>query len=278
MKDPYLIPDARILDIKPETRDTKTYTLAFVHPSIQEEFNFLPGQFILISVLGVGQAPFSLSSSPLAKKSFSTTIRKIGSLTTTLDKLKPGDKVQVGGPFGNGWPVNPMKGKNVLIIGGGLGLSPLWPVIHVIEARRSDYKNLEILYGAHSPEDCVFIEEYRRLADIENTCASFTVDKVPAGTEWSYNIGLVTSLLNQMESKPDNTVVLICGPGIMMRFVVQDLLKIGFSTEQIYVSLERRMRCGFGQCGHCQIGSKFVCKDGPVFKYADIKGLPDLNI
>ena len=278
MKDPYMRDEAIIVNIKPETKDTKTYTLSFIDKSIQDKFNFVPGQFMLISVLGVGDAAFSISSSPSETGSFSTTIRKVGSLTGALDKLKSGDKLWVGGPFGNGWPVNLMQGKNILIIAGGLGLLPVWPIVHLIRANRQDYGSLEILYGARSPEDCMFIDEYRNLVRIKDTCALLTADTVPDEVRWKYNVGVVTTLFSQMETKPDNTVVLTCGPEIMMHLAIQDLLKKGFSAEQIYVSLERRMKCGFAQCGHCQIGPKFVCKDGPVFRYSDIKDLPDLDI
>jgi len=270
--------EARLLDIRTETADTKTYTLAFTDKAYQSQFTFLPGQCVILSLLGVGHAPFSISSNPLDKKLFSTTIRKVGALTGIMDQLKPGDTIHVSAPFGQGWPMDKMKGKNVLLIGGGIGLLPLWPVIHTIKAQRNDYGHLETLYGARSPQDCMFPNEYDGLAKIKNACAAFSVDRVPPNTQWNYNVGLVTTLFSGLKSQPDNTIVLICGPGIMMHFVIQDILKKGFRPEQIYVSLERRMRCGFGQCGHCQIGPKFVCKDGPVFCYAEIKDLPDLHL
>ena len=277
MKDPYLRDEAIIVNIKPETKDTKTYTMSFVDKSLQEKFSFVPGQFILISILGVGEAAFSLSSNPLDTETFATTIRKVGSLTGILDKCQIGDKLRVGGPFGHGWPVNSVKGKDVLLIAGGLGLLPIWPLVHLFRAYRQDYGNLEILYGAHSPEDCLFIDKYQTIRNIKDTYFTLTVDTVP-GEKWEHNIGVVTTLFDRMITKPGSSVVLTCGPEIMMRFVVRDLLQKGFTEEEIYVSLERRMRCGFAQCGHCQIGPKFVCTDGPVFRYADIMALPDMNL
>ncbi len=278
MKDPYMRDEVAIVDIQSETYNTKTYTLRYIDKKLQKNFSFKPGQFILLSILGVGEAAFSLSSNPLNTKTFSTTIRKVGSFTTILDKLKPGDSLWLGGPFGTGWPMKVMKGKEILIVTGGLGILPIWPAVEVIETNKSEYGNLEILYGARSPVDCLFMDKYRHLTQIKGTCVAFTVDKVPKGMDWEYNVGLVTTLFNQMETKPKNAIVLICGPEIMMHFVIQDLLKRNFTPDQIYVSLERRMRCGFGQCGHCQIGPKFVCKDGPVFRYSEIKNLPDMEI
>jgi NAD(P)H-flavin reductase len=278
MKDPYLRDEIRITGIRPETADTKTYTFSYLDGRLQKDFAFRPGQFILLSMLGVGEAAFSISSSPQETSTFSTTIRKVGSFTGKLDEYSVGDTLWMGGPFGNGWPMERMKENNVLVIAGGLGILPLWPVLKSIGSARKDFGGIEVLYGARSPSDCLFMDRYPELLAIRDTCLLLTVDNVPEGTSWEHEIGVVTRLFDKMRTAPENTVALICGPETMMHFAIAGLVKRGFFERQIYLSLERRMRCGFGQCGHCQIGPKFVCKDGPVFRYSEIMRLPDLNL
>ena len=278
MNDPYLRDQIRIQAIRPETADTKTYTFSYVDARLQHGFSFRPGQFVLLSILGVGEAAFSISSSPLETSTLSTTIRKVGSFTGKLDEYSPGTTLWMGGPFGNGWPMEKLKGTNVLVIAGGLGILPLWPALKSIEASRKEFADVEVLYGARSPADCLFMDRYPGLRAMRNSCLMLTVDNVPAGTAWEHNVGVVTKLLDNMRSSPANTIALICGPEPMMHFSIEGLLKRRFDERRIYLSLERRMRCGFGQCGHCQIGPKFVCRDGPVFRYSDIRRLPDLGI
>ena len=278
MKDPYLRDEIRIVGIRAETADTKTYELSFIDRQRQKDFGFRPGQFVLLSIPGVGEAAFSLSSSPLENSTFSTTVRKVGSFTGKLDGYRKGDRLWMAGPFGNGWPVDRLEGKNILIVAGGLGILPLWPLICILRSRRKDLAGVEILYGSRSPSDCMFQDRYPELLAINDSCLLLTVDKVPKGQKWAHETGLVTQLLNRMRSAPRKTVVLACGPEMMMHFVIRDLLKKRFDARQIYVSLERRMRCGFGQCGHCQIGPRFVCKDGPVFRYSELRNLPDMDL
>jgi len=274
-KSPWEPQKAVIKAIKQQTRDTATYTFAFVDPKVQEAYTYDPGVFNMISIFGIGEAPISISSSPDVKDSFDHTIRAVGNVTKALAKLQVGDIVGIRGPFGVGWPVEEMKGKDVLLVAGGIGLAPLRPVIKYIEARRDQYGYFEILYGARTPNDMLFTDEFEEWRKIPNSRLHLTVDFVPEGVEWGHNIGVVTTLFEKMASKPENTIVVTCGPEIMMKFVVRGLLARGFSPEQIYVSLERRMSCGIKKCGNCQIGPVFVCQDGPVFKYADIQGLPE---
>jgi len=278
MKDPYMRDEIRIVEIRIETSDTKTYTLSFLDKRLQENFRFRPGQFILLSIPGAGEAAFSLSSSPLETSTFSTTVRRVGSFTGKLDELRPADKLWMSGPYGNGWPAEIPEGRNILIIAGGLGILPLWPLICKIKSRRNDLHGMEILYGVRTPSNCVFRDRLEELSAINDSCVMLTADNVPANEEWEHETGLVTHLFDKMRSKPPNTTALICGPEMMMHFVIAGLQKKGFDAKRIFVSLERRMRCGFGHCGHCQIGPKFVCKDGPVFRYSDIRNLPDMEI
>lgn len=278
MKDPYERYLAEVTKIREETSNTNTYTLKFVDEKVRKDFSFIPGQFIIISFPGVGEAMFSIASAMSDGESFATTIRKVGRVTTKIHQLGVGDRTWVAGPFGNGWPMQEMEGKDVLIITGGVGLPSPRPVIIHVEENRRDFGFMEILYGTKTPQESIFEWEYERWHGLPNTKLSLTVDYVPDGMEWAHSVGVVTTLLGDMVTKPRNAIVLICGPEVMMHFTVQDLLRRGFHDEQIYVSLERRMRCGIAQCGHCQLGPYFVCKDGPVFKYSDIRGLPDCGI
>ncbi|MEM3726928.1 MAG: FAD/NAD(P)-binding protein [Candidatus Bathyarchaeia archaeon] len=277
MQDPYELNECVIKKIRFETKDTNTYTLAFPNDLIIPEEEFKPGRFILLSIFGFGEAAFSLSSL-IQNGTFETTIRKVGNFTQKLHSCKEGDKLYMRGPYGEGWPIDKAEGKDILLVAGGIGLAPLRPVILHIAKNRSKYGRLEILYGARTPNDMIFTSEFETWRKIPNSILRLTVDAVPRGVKWSYKVGVVPILFDDMETTPDNAIVMTCGPEIMMRFVVKGLTAKGFSEDQIYVSLERRMKCGIAQCGHCQIGKKYVCKDGPVFTYSEIKGLPDLTI
>lgn len=278
MKDPYLPSQAEIVNVKRQTYDTKTYRLRLVDDQKRREFTASPGQFIMVSVPGLGEAPFSLSSEPEKNGCFETTIRRVGNLTGVLDRLDVGARIGVRGPYGKGWPIKEAQGHDVLIVAGGIGLAPLRPVIKTIHANRTRYGHLEILYGARTPADEMFVDEYEEWKRIDDATLTLTVDSVPKGVRWPHRTGVVTALFDEMKTTPENSVVMTCGPEIMMRFVARGLLGRNFRRDQIYVSLERRMKCGMGHCGHCQIGPKFVCKDGPVFSYADLTGLPDLTL
>jgi len=278
VKDPYERYLAEVKAIRQETPNTNTYTIGFVEEERQKAFDFIPGQFIIISFPGIGEAMFSIASAMSERETFDTTIRKVGRVTSKIHSLNVGDRLWVSGPYGNGWPVRELEGKDVLIITGGVGLPSPRPVIIHIQQHRDDFGFLEILYGTRTPLESIFEREYEEWHDMPQTRLSLTVDYVPEGVEWKHSVGVVTTLFNEMSTRPRNAAVLICGPEVMMHFAVQDLLRRGFHEEQLYLSLERRMRCGIGQCGHCQLGPYFVCKDGPVFKYADIRGLPDCGI
>ena len=278
MKDPYLPEKAVIERIRRETVDTKTYTVRLLDERKRGEFPVKPGQFIMVSLFGIGEAPFSLSSSPNSDGSFNATVRAVGNVTSALDRFEEGAIIGVRGPYGQGWPVESARGRDVLIIAGGIGLPPLRPVVTKIAEERRHYGRLEILYGARTPDQMIFPYEYEDWRKIKDTRLELTVDSVPPGTVWQYNVGVVTTLFNEMKTSAENSLVMTCGPEIMMRFVVRGLLAKGFAPDQIYVSLERRMKCGIAQCGHCQIGPKYVCRDGPVFRLSDIQGLPDLAL
>jgi len=260
-----LIPDSAIVrEVFHENDDTSTFTLQFTDAQKRLEYTFRPGQFNMLSIFGVGEAPISISSSHDNRENFTHTIRHVGSLTRMFGKLKAGDLLGVRGPYGNGWPFEQAQGKNLLIVAGGIGLAPLRPAIYNILRQRELFGKVELLYGAKNPGEMLFRHEYSKWA--AHLSMLLTVDDA-AGFDWNHNQGLVTGLFDKMESVPENTVVLSCGPEIMMKHVIKGLLARGFQSGQLYVSLERKMHCGVKKCGRCQVGSKFVCHDGPVFAY-----------
>jgi NAD(P)H-flavin reductase len=274
---PYLPRGAVIQAVKQETYDTFTYTLSFKEPLEQRLYRFSPGQFNMVSLAGYGDIPISLSSDSADRDSFSHTIRIVGSVTRAISRKAAGDILGIRGPFGSFWPRKYLKNKDVLIIAGGIGLAPLRPLILYLIQKRKDFRRIELLYGARSKQDLLFHAEFDtwKQAGID---LLVTVDNVPEGSKWKGYIGVVTTLFDKIKALPPETIVLVCGPEIMMRFVVRGLLHLDFDEKQIYLSLERRMECGIGKCGRCQIGPKYVCLDGPVFSYAQVKNLPDLVV
>lgn len=274
----YVPTKAVIEKIKTQTHDTKTFT---IRPANGEKFDFKPGQFNMVSLLGYGEAPISISSSPYNRETFDHTIRFVGSLTNTIEKYREGSIVGIRGPFGSSWPVEEAKGKNVLLVAGGIGLAPLRPFIMQMFHDRNSYGKIQILYGARGTCELLFTDEFDEWKKHPDTELDLTVDKLEEGEKWDNNVGVVTTLYEMTKAKmkdkidPANTIAVICGPEIMMRFAGRGLLERGFYMPQIYLSMERRMKCGVGKCGHCQIGSKFVCKDGPVFRYDEARELHD---
>jgi NAD(P)H-flavin reductase len=259
-----------IKKIQSETSNTNTYTVAFSDTKLQKNFSAKPGQFIMFSILGVGESAISLSDTD-SKGSLITTIRNVGSVTNAILSLKEGDIIGLRGPFGNGWPLDEINNKDILLVAGGMGIAPLRSVIHYIKNNRTKVGFLEILYGARTPDDMIFTNEFDAWRKIKNSRLELTVDSIPGQSQFECQLGLVTSCFPRMKTKPRNSVAFVCGPEIMMRYAAKCLETIGFRENQIYLSLERRMKCGIGKCGHCQVGLKFVCKDGPVFSYGDIK-------
>jgi len=261
---------AVIKKIRKETHDTNTYTLEFSDKKLQKSFLPAPGQFMMLSLFGIGESAISLSDTS-NNGSVTTTIRNVGSVTNAILRLKEGDFIGMRGPYGNGWPLERAEGKNVLIVVGGMGIVPLRGVVNYIKNNRMKFGDLEIIYGARTPDDMLFRYEFEKWKQIKKTRMDLTVDELPIETTSKCKIGLVTSCFPSMKTHHKNAIVLVCGPEIMMRYATKCLETIGFKDWQIYLSLERRMKCGIGKCGHCQIGLKYVCKDGPVFNYADIK-------
>jgi NAD(P)H-flavin reductase len=268
LKNPFEPIRAVVSDIKLETVDVKTYR---VIPD-RSLYSPKPGQFNMVGLAGVGEAPISFSSISSGSE-FEHTIRSVGRVTKFLEKLKKGDEIFVRGPYGSCWPLDKSVGQDVVLVAGGVGLAPIRPVIHEILSKRDFFGRVALIHGARRPADILFSHELRTWKKYIDVL--LTVDEVPADVVWDYNIGLVTELLDNMSLSPERTFAFVCGPEIMMRFIARGLFLKGLFASKVYISLERRMKCGIGQCGHCQHGTKFVCKDGPIFLYKDVNIFPD---
>jgi len=261
---------AIVRDVKEETYNTNTYMLEFIDKELENDFSWKPGQFMMLSMPGIGESAISISNVDNGCV-INATIRNVGNVTSSIFILKKGDFIGMRGPYGTGWSLDDVKDKDVLIIAGGMGIAPLRGVINHIIDKRKDFDHLEIIYGARTPDDMVFKYEFDKWNKIKNCTLHLTADTVPGENPFECRTGLVTSCFPLMKTRHRNARAFICGPEIMMRYAAKCLETIGFHDDQIYLSLERRMKCGIGKCGHCQIGLKYVCKDGPVFNYADIK-------
>ena len=258
-----------VRESREETHDT--FTLTLEPPEAGGAPAFEPGQFNMLYVFGVGEVPVSISGDPRQPEVLVHTVRAVGGVTRALQKLGPGDAVGVRGPFGSAWPVDKVKGKDVVIVTGGIGLAPLRPAVCHILGRREEIGKFALLYGARTPRDILYREQLERWRSKLDLQVRVTVDN--AGPDWYGTVGVVTILIHKARFDPANTVAMVCGPEIMMRFTVQELIKEGMREEDIYVSMERNMKCAVGFCGHCQYGPHFICKDGPVFRFSDVRPL-----
>ncbi len=261
---------ATIVKTKQMTANEKFFEIKF---DDGEPLGHEPGQFIQLSIFGIGEAPVGICSSPTKedRSTFEVCVRKVGTFTNALHKLDVGDKLGIRGPYGRGFPIDELKGNDVLIVAGGLGIVPLRSLINFIIDRRRDFGNVMILLGCKGPKDRLFtddMKEWERMLNINYAC---TVDR--ADPDWKGNVGVITTLMPGVHIDKNRTYAVVVGPPIMYKFVIAELLKKGLSENQIILSLERRMKCGLGKCGHCQINSVYVCKDGPTFTYAELKGL-----
>jgi len=253
--------------IKRETADT--YTLNLTRASGGTHFIFAPGQFNMLYAFGAGEVPISISGDPAAPEVLVHTVRDVGNVTRVICRLQREGVLGVRGPFGVPWPVEGAAGSDVLLIAGGLGLAPLRPALYQVLRRRGEFGSVELIYGARTPRDLLYPKELERWRGRFDLRVHVTVDQ--AESEWHSNIGVVTKIIERARFDPPNTVAMICGPGVMMRFTILELIKQGLKPGQIYVSMERNMKCGIGLCGHCQWGPFFVCKDGPVFRYDRVR-------
>jgi sulfhydrogenase subunit gamma (sulfur reductase) len=260
---------ARIQRVRDETPDSKTFSLRLREPGDQEAFRFAPGQFLELSVFGHGEAPFCFASSPTRRESIEITVRRTGQLTDALHELGQGDEVGLRGPCGNGFDLAAAQGRDLLFVGGGIGLPPLRGLIWNVLDERPRFGHVTILYGARTPTDLVYKEELAGWAARKDLELLITVDRGEPG--WKGNVGMVPTLFDRTDLRPKQALAYVCGPPVMIHFVVQELLMRGFAPESIISTLERTMQCGVGKCNHCAIGHRYVCRDGPVFNYRQIR-------
>ncbi len=271
---PYVPQLASIDQIRDEVggeRPIRTFQLSFQDENLQNNFTYIPGQCIMVSVLGEGECMFAISSSPTEKDYLEVSVMKLGKVTSVLHQCEPGDILGVRGPYGNGFDIEGWKGKNIVTIGGGIGQPPLRSLIRYILAHRKEYGKLDIIYGARTSHDLSYKQEFFELEDSADADVHLSIDAPEEG--WTRFVGFVPDNLLEVAPSPENAIAVTCGPPIMIHYVIQNLLKLGFEEDQIFTTLEMRMKCGIGKCGRCNIGSVYVCKDGPVFSYQQLKNM-----
>ncbi|MBI4972556.1 MAG: FAD/NAD(P)-binding protein [Candidatus Omnitrophica bacterium] len=269
MKNIYQPIEAEVEDIIIESPTIKTFC---IRP--KEEFSFRTGQFIELTLPGIGEAPFTPSSSPQVKDKIDVTMMKVGRVTNLLHNLCKNVSLGIRGPFGQGYPLDKFMGKDVLIVGGGVGLAPLRSLLFSLFAEIDKYNKVVLRYGARTPQDIIYKDALPTWGKKKKVDLATTVDVGDAN--WKGNVGLVTTILKDLPVDLANTVSVVCGPPIMMKFVTLKLLDLGFQPQDIYLSMEKNMSCGLGKCGHCRLGRYYACKDGPVFTYAQLKDIHDI--
>jgi sulfhydrogenase subunit gamma (sulfur reductase) len=273
---PYIPKLTTIKDIVAENKlnDIKTLELEFNNEEDYKSFNYIPGQFAEISLIGKGECPIGIASSPTEVGTIRFTIKKMGTVTTGFHNCEVGDIVGVRGPFGNGWPIEDMQGKNILVIGGGFAFSTLRSLVVYLldEKNRKNYKDIIVIYGNRDPGEVLYedvLEDWKVRNDIN---VVLTIDREVDG--WEGKVGFVAPVVREVGPSPENTVAVVCGPPIMIKTTIAVLEELNFEDDQILNSLEMRMKCGIGKCGRCNIGNKYVCTNGPVFSLAELKKLP----
>ena len=270
---PFLSHPCRIRRVARETSDT--VTLEIDPPGDGAWTGFRPGQFDMLYMFGVGEAAISLSGDPACTGVLVHTVRAVGTVTEPLVRLRRGDTLGVRGPYGRPWPLDAARGRDVVIVAGGIGLAPLRPVLHEIAADRDAYGRVHLLYGARSPDDVLYHRDLARWSAAARIDVNVTVDH--ATRTWAGEVGVVTTLIPGAAFDPATAVAFLCGPEVMMRFTAAALRKRGIPTDRIFVSLERNMKCAVALCGRCQFGPSFVCREGPIFSYERVGGLLDVR-
>ena len=270
-ENPYRPWPARITSITELTATEKLFEFRLIDEKIREAFCHAPGQFVELSIFGVGEAPISISSSPTKRGFIELCVRRTGKFTEELHKMQCGDIVGIRGPYGRGFPIDKMRGHDVLLVAGGLGIAPLRSLINNIHDERSEFGKIIIIYGSKSPSEIMFRDQFEMWRHRKDFELHLTVDN--GDENWDGEVGVVTKPFAQLEIDADNTFGALCGPPVMYRFVVEQMRKKNISYDHIYMSFERHMKCGMGQCGHCQIGHQYVCIDGPVFNYWEAKNI-----
>ncbi|HEY0671446.1 MAG TPA: FAD/NAD(P)-binding protein [Longimicrobiales bacterium] len=275
LDNPYLPRMARIVRIVPMVEDNHLFTMRFVDEADANSFRHRPGQFVMMSVLGAGEAPISISSSPTRPGILEFCVRRVGRVTDALYRLRTNDVVGIRGPYGNGFPVERMEGDDLLLVAGGLGMAPLRSLLWYALDKRDRFRDITLMYGARSPASMLFRDELLTLVNRGDLNCLLTVDNDPGGS-WPNHRGVLTDLFDHAVIDAATTHAAVCGPPIVYQFVLAKLLAMGFSKDRILMSLERRMKCGVGKCGHCGIGYKYTCVHGPIFTYWDALNLPEM--
>ncbi len=265
----YLPHIAVIEKIVEETPGILTFHFNFKDPKVKEEFTFESGQFGEYSVFGVGEATFCISSSPTRRDHLEFAVQRAGKVTNALHRLGVGAEIGFRGPFGNSFPLDYLRGKNLVFVAGGIGLAPLRSLIWNVIDNRDKYDKIDIIYGARNPSELSFKYDLDAWANNQTVTMTTTVDREAEG--WTGNVGFVPSVTEKVAPSPKDAVAIVCGPPVMIRFTFPVLAKLGFTPENMITTLEKRMKCGIGKCGRCNIGEIYVCRDGPVFSYAQIK-------
>ena len=272
---PYQPHMARIVRIYPMVEGNYLFTMRFLDEHMARTFRHQPGQFVMLSVPGSGEMPISLSSSPSRPEVLELCVRKVGRVTSALYRLHTNDVVGIRGPYGNGYPIRIMRRNDLLIVAGGLGMAPLRSLLWYALDHRDQFDNITLMYGSKRPEEMLFREELQGLVDGADLNCLLTVDADPSGT-WKNHVGLLPTLFDHAKIEPLRTYAAVCGPPVVYKFVLRKLLELGFPKNRILMSLERRMKCGVGKCGHCSIGYKYTCLHGPIFTYWDAINLPEM--
>jgi sulfhydrogenase subunit gamma (sulfur reductase) len=272
---PYQPHLARIVRVYRMAEDNYLFTLRFLDDGLAQDFRHRPGQFIMLSIPGTGEAPISISSSPSRPGTLELCVRRVGRVTSSLYRLKTNQVVGIRGPYGNGFPIREITGNDLLLAAGGLGMAPLRSLLWYALDNRDRFTNITLMYGAKTPSDMLFREELVSLVDRPDLTCLLTVDADPTGA-WNNYIGLLPKLFDYTEICPPRTYAAVCGPPVVYKFILERLLALGFSKDRILMSLERRMKCGVGKCGHCSVGYKYTCLHGPIFTYWDAINLPEM--
>jgi len=263
--------EVQVLQCIEETPSIFTLKLRICSEMLREAYLFLPGQFNMLTLPGVGEVAISVASDPRDGRSIDHTIRQVGRVTAGLSKLKTGDKLGLRGPFGRGWPLELLNGKDIVVVTGGLGCAPVVSLINYVVQRREPFGRLAIVQGVKHSDDLIWAEQYQIWRQVKDTQVLLSADQ--AGMAWPFHTGQVTELLGQLKTDPAHSYVMMCGPEGMMRASAVSLINSGYAPENLFLSMERNMQCALGLCGHCQFGAAFICRDGPVFSYPEIAEL-----
>jgi len=274
-KNPYQPHLARIVRIYKMVPDNFLFTFRFLDDAKVKSFRHQPGQFAMVSVPGAGEAPISISSSPSRPGVLEMCVRRVGRVTDALYRMKTNDILGVRGPYGNGFPIEEMMGDDLLLIAGGLGMAPLRSLLWYALDNRNEFNHVTLMYGAKTPDEMLFRDELVSLVDRMDMTCLLTVDEDPTGN-WENHVGLLPILFDYAEIDPATTYAAVCGPPVVYMFILEKLLERNFSKDRILMSLERRMKCGVGKCGHCSVGYKYTCIHGPIFTYWDAVNLPEM--